>query len=62
VAQQLPPRPVPDRLEDHQVLLDAADGKALDLRGDKTGIAPRPAMTEPAKKDQAGAPGWRGTR
>lgn len=59
-AQQLPPGPVPDRLEDHQVLLDAVDGKALDLWGDTAGSAPSPATTEPLGKDQAGALGWRG--
>lgn len=31
-AQQLPPGPVPDCLEDHHILLDAADGEALYLR------------------------------
>lgn len=51
-----------DCLEDHQVLLDAADGKALDLQGDTAASVPHPAMTKPAGKDQAGALGWRGMK
>lgn len=59
VAQQLPPGPVPDCLEHHQVLLDAADGEALDLWGHSSND-PHPAMTGTAGKDRGGTPGWRG--
>lgn len=47
MAQQLPPGPVPDCLEHHHVLLDAADSEALDLWGHSSD-------PHPAGKDQAG--------
>lgn len=53
-AQQLPPGPVPDRLEERQVLVDAADSEALDLRGDTAGSDP-PRATAGAGKGRAGA-------